>query len=527
MKNQKYLAFLGAILVFLSFLVGCDKPSYLRSTQAGGDDTPYSCIEDGHKFEDGACLMCNATYSTELDLRLSDSGEYYVVHDGHDCKDEIIIIPEEYNGKPVKRIDTEAFRYDRTLKTVILPEGLTAIGKGAFQYSGIKDITIPSTLKTVNDYAFENTEIEIVRISSPESWCNIMFSNPEANPLSRGASLFMNGEPLTNITIDGSVTIIGKYQFAGCTSIQRVILSEGTQSIAKYAFSECKNLQVVEFPNNLKTIGEHAFELCTSLTALELPDGLQLIESYAFNGCSSLSEISFPDTLTSIGTHAFSYCASLSELIFPHGIKEINTPFQNCYGVRRIYFPKNVKSVKNTSFLSCRSLTETIYDGTVEEWTNTLNSAYGLIITSYNIYCTDGIVRHGTVSPDYAFNRQLSNDGKYYTVIGSGDCTDSGIVIEGTYNNLPVTEIADGAFEGEEHSLIYVRDGIASIGKNAFKNCKDTVYVRLPNTLKAIGDGAFDGISDTARIVFDGTIAEWNAISGRFKGVVCTDGTAE
>jgi hypothetical protein len=95
MKNQKYLAFLGAILVFLSFLVGCDKPSYLRSTQAGGDDTPYSCIENGHKFEDGACLVCNATYSTELDLRLSDSGEDYVVHDGHDCRDEIIIIPEE------------------------------------------------------------------------------------------------------------------------------------------------------------------------------------------------------------------------------------------------------------------------------------------------------------------------------------------------------------------------------------------------------------------------------------------------
>lgn len=150
-----------------------------------------------------------------------------------------------------------------------------------------------------------------------------------------------------------------------------------------------------------------------------------------------------------------------------------------------------------------------------------------LNLSAYKVYCTDGIVNHGTIYPTYPFDRKLSTDGKHYVINGKGDCTDSGIVIDGTYNNLPVTEIADGAFEGEEHSIIYVCDGIASIGKNAFKNCKDTVYVRLPNTLKAIGDGAFDGIESTARIVFDGTIAEWNVISGSFKGVVCTDGTAE
>ena len=113
--------------------------------------------------------------------------------------------------------------------------------------------------------------------------------------------------------------------------------------------------------------------------------------------------------------------------------------------------------------------------------------------------------------------------------MGKGGSTDSGIIIDSTYNDLPVTEIASGAFEGESHSLVYICDGIETIGKNAFKDCKDTAYVRLPKTLKSIGDGAFDGIDPSARIVFNGTLAAWNNINGssNVRNVVCTDGTAE
>lgn len=427
---------------------------------------------------DGDLTAIDASCASDLEFTLAPGKTFYLVSGRGKCTGPIISVPAEYNGKPVSSIQAEAFKNDKALTNVILPEGIITIGTEAFSGSGVKDITIPSTLSTVKNNAFSGTDVDTVRITSVDNWCKITFATKESNPLSSSADILLNGEPLINLEIGNDISLIRNYQFTCCTSIRSLRIAEGVQSI-----------------------GDHAF-----------------------SGCTSLSEISFPDTLTSIGTHAFSYCTSLPELIFPLGVKEINTSFQNCYGVGKIYFPKNVKSVKNASFQNCSSLTETIYDGTVEEWTNTLNSAYGLFITSYNVYCTDGIVNHGTIYLAYPFDRKLSTDGKYYIINGKGSCTDSGIVIEGTYNNLPVTEIADGAFEGEAHSIIYICDGIASIGKNAFKNCKDTVYVRLPNTLKAIGDGAFDGIESTARIVFDGTIAEWNAISGSFKGVVCTDG---
>ena len=61
------------------------------------------------------------------------------------------------------------------------------------------------------------------------------------------------------------------------------------------------------------------------------------------------------------------------------------------------------------------------------------------------------------------------------------------------YGQLPITAIADGAFSGSDITSVILQKGIASIGDQAFMNCKTLTSVVLPETLVSIGSSAFAG----------------------------------
>ena len=52
----------------------------------------------------------------------------------------------------LRRIEARAFSECQRLSKIELPEGLEWIGKKCFQYSKIREITLPSTLKMIEDY---------------------------------------------------------------------------------------------------------------------------------------------------------------------------------------------------------------------------------------------------------------------------------------------------------------------------------------------------------------------------------------
>lgn len=86
----------------------------------------------------------------------------------------------------------------------------------------------------------------------------------------------------------------------------------------------------------------------------------------------------------------------------------------------------------------------------------------------------------------------LNTDGKSYSVTGIGDVTSTDVVIAGTYNGLPVTEIADDAFaDNATITSVTIGEGVTKIGNFAFDSCSALKVVNLPSTLTAICAGAF------------------------------------
>ncbi|MBQ3527460.1 MAG: leucine-rich repeat domain-containing protein, partial [Clostridia bacterium] len=168
---------------------------------------------------------------------------------------------------------------------------LTNIGSSAFyKCSNLESINLSgcSALTGIGSDAFSYcSNLNSVYINDVSSWCKINFATSSStyysNPLSYGASLYLNGNAVEDLVIPANVTNIKDGAFYGCAKITGVDLSACTDlvSIGNYAFSYCTNLESVDFSGctALSSIGNYAFYYCSNL------------ESVDFSGCTALSSI--------------------------------------------------------------------------------------------------------------------------------------------------------------------------------------------------------------------------------------------
>ena len=122
--------------------------------------------------------------SEGLEFELNSDYKSYKVMGRGSCTDTDIVIPDTYNGLPVTIIYTDAFRNDRSLTSVVIPNSVTIIWDSAFSScTKLKSVEIPDSVTRISGYVFDNC------IS------------------------------LTSIVIPDSVTTIGHMTFERCTSL--------------------------------------------------------------------------------------------------------------------------------------------------------------------------------------------------------------------------------------------------------------------------------------------------------------------
>ena len=129
-----------------------------------------SCNKDDDEDDDKG----NENYTEGLEYELLDDNTYIVVGIGS-ATDEDLIIPDKHNGKKVTAIDWEAFMYCDTIKTVVIPDGVTYIGCYAFsECSQLTKVTIPDTVTNILGGAFSKcpnlTTVNCEAESLPSTW---------------------------------------------------------------------------------------------------------------------------------------------------------------------------------------------------------------------------------------------------------------------------------------------------------------------------------------------------------------------
>ena len=126
-----------------------------------------------------------------------------------------------------------------------------------------------------------------------------------------GKSAFEDSS-LKSITIPNSVTTIGDDAFENCYSLKSITIPDSVTTIGEYAFRSCDSLISITIPNSVTTIGGFAFGNCNSLKSITIPDSVISIGAYAFYDCDSLTSITIPDSVISIGDDAFVDCESIT-----------------------------------------------------------------------------------------------------------------------------------------------------------------------------------------------------------------------
>ena len=309
MKN-KILAFLISVLLCIvgaTVFIGCNN-------DAG---TGSSTFEDAPGTE-GLVYELNA-----------DTASYSVTGIGTATGNNIVIAAK-YENKPV-----------------------TGIAEKAFDYNSFESITIPSTIKTIGNSAFEYCG----------ALSQINFNATEMNDLPQGNRIFYkSGKDSTGITVTIGANVkriparlFYSELYNNTTNITSVVFSAGSvlESVGADAFNRCENLNSVyisdikawcnisfsdyygnplylaenlylnnelvvnlEIPNTVTEIKPYVFFGCRSLESLIISNGVERIGRNAFVNCSGLTNVTIPNSVTSIDVYAFSGCGSLSSVTF-------------------------------------------------------------------------------------------------------------------------------------------------------------------------------------------------------------------
>ncbi len=219
----------------------------------------------------------------------------------------------------VTSIGIEAFSGCSGLTDVIIPNSVTSIGASAFdKCSGLTAMTIQNIQKkfviAITDFIIQDETLKKYNGAATK----VIIPN---GVTCIGKYAFEGCTGLNSVIIPESVTSIGKYAFLVCTGLISVIIPESVTSIGEYAFYGCSSLTSVIIPNGVTSIGIYTFYGCSGLTSVVIPNSVTSIDKFAFGECSGLTNVVIPNSVTSIGNGAFWGCSKSNKFVVNGKVK--------------------------------------------------------------------------------------------------------------------------------------------------------------------------------------------------------------
>lgn len=251
------------------------------------------------------------------------------------CKLDSVEIPQS-----VKTIGRFAFSGNLGLSSVILPNCLESIGEKAFGKTNITDIEIPDTVKFIGEGAFEDTPfIEKIR---------------QENPLVILNNILIDGKECTgDVTIPYSLRSIADNAFENCENITSIKIPNSVLEIGEKAFYGCSNLSNINIPKSVKRIGADAFLNTPWLNSMIEENSLVIVNKILVNGFYFEGNLDIPDTIEIIADKAFEWNERLLSVSIPKSVKEIGkNAFNGCNKLKSIVIPDSVEKIGFHAFES-------------------------------------------------------------------------------------------------------------------------------------------------------------------------------
>ena len=437
-------------------------------------------------------------------------------------------------------------------ETVTVPEGVKALGGSIFAGKRIRSAVLPEGLERIGDSAFENCCL-LEHVSIPgslrelgsEAFRNCLCLTGLALPDTverKGKSIFAGCKALADkegfviwdhtlyaccsrrlrikvpegvreieddvfhhmaaveVRLPSTLRRLGT-SFRNCVALYEITIPEGVEELCRKTFCNCGSLKKIVLPESLRRIGDGAFEGCRSLTEVQIPQGVTEIGRGAFAKCTEIRRVCVPDGVSVLRKEVFMHCGKLEAAVLPKGLREIRErAFYRCSNLKEIQIPASVERIEYNAFYGCSELKTVPYSGPAEqihpaafENCDNLYDENGFLIFKDTLWAARRgketiVVPEGVaVIERNAFREEGYDTGSFI------------LKYKNTGNlkrvELPqsLREIRAAAFCGcDGLRTVVLREGLETIGDEAFKRCLDLEEIPLPSSVRSIGANAFE-----------------------------------
>ena len=247
------------------------------------------------------------------------------------------------------------------MEELVIPEGITSIGKQVITGFGINKLTLPASLRTIKTYAInecselteltvlaqavpngcpdltDNTQIIYVPASSVDAYKSaqywsryadrirpipepvqpdneIWYTTTDGRPVSIANESVLNAAVVSNTYQNGK----GIIKLDGpLTSIGTVKGSYSSDNDAFLTNNVAPNLKSISFPESLSVLCTYAVWNCSLLENVSLPAHLDYLGGSAFSDCHRITSLNIPEC-TEIRFNPFAGCTGLTQLTGSH-----------------------------------------------------------------------------------------------------------------------------------------------------------------------------------------------------------------
>ncbi len=426
-----------------------------------------------------------------------------------------------------------AFYGCSNLRSVILPESVSSLGKDSFSFcSSLRHINIPARVSSIEGGAFIScSSLDEIDIAPRNS------SYIEKD----GAILSSDGKTLVswpsasgNVELPSGVETLLSYCFAGCKNLLSVDLCDAIE-IQQYAFQNCVGMKGIDLPMTLMFIEAGALDGCTSLEKIQVaegnvsfkskggillaydnrrllawpsaqgsvkvPDGITRIEDNAFQNQRGLNSIDLSSSVKEIGSQAFTSCIDLTSVAMPAVVNIEAYAFSKCQNLTSVTIPETTRRCDGSAFSECNSLKNISVSPNNVQYKSADGAIYshdGKVLIEWpaasdSITIADSVETIGT----YAFN---------------------GCVNLKSVSMSSVVTVGHHAFDScKALEKVDFGEKVVTIGSHAFSNCLSIENLFVPSSVTTIKNYAFwfwgsnQKISCQTRTKPSGWDFAWNA----------------
>ena len=171
-----------------------------------------------------------------------------------------------------------------------------------------------------------------------------------------GQGAFWGCSQLEKVVIHSHVLErIGEEAFYDCAELVHFYMAGNRlRTISDKLFESCRKLEMIELPESICEIGNSSFS-STALKAMNLPASLQKIGDFAFS-YSGLEQVELPAKLTSLGTGAFRHC-NFTTIRIPSSVDTLaERVFSDCENLESVENEGSIRSIERGAFSGCKQL---------------------------------------------------------------------------------------------------------------------------------------------------------------------------